>query len=77
MIGKWGSLLPSSRFCTQPWWVEIMQIGSGGSLPIKDCSRSSPSSAHWLALKVDTSLGRMCGGLRLLRGRFFLCVRQP
>jgi hypothetical protein len=77
MIGKWVSLLLSSRFCTQPWWVEIMQIGSGGSLPIKDCSRSSPSSAHWLALKVDTSLGRMCGGLRLLRGRFFLCVRQP
>jgi len=46
--------------------VEIVQIGSGRSLPRKDCSRSSPSSAHWLALKVDASLGRVCGGLKLL-----------
>jgi hypothetical protein len=61
------SLLSSSSCCTQPWGVEIVQIGSGGSFPRKVCSRSSPSSAPWLALKVDASLGRVCGGFRLLR----------
>jgi hypothetical protein len=49
-----------------------VQIGSSGSLPRKDCLRSSPSSAPWLALKVDASLGRVCGGLELFRGRLFL-----
>jgi hypothetical protein len=34
-----------------------VQIGSGGSLPRNDYSRSSPSSTPWLALKVDASLG--------------------
>jgi hypothetical protein len=74
MIGKWMSLLPSSRHYTQPLWVEIVQIGFGRSLPRKACSRSSPSTP-WPALKVDTSLRRVCGGLRLLRGRFFFCDR--
>jgi hypothetical protein len=53
-----------------------VQIGSGGSLPRKDCSRSSPS-VPWLAMKVDAFLGRMCGGLRFLQGLLFLRGRQP
>jgi hypothetical protein len=77
MIGKWVSLLSSSRCCTQSWWVEIVQIRFDGSLPINDYSRSSPSSAPWLALKVDIFLGRVCGGLQFLRVRFFLRGWQP
>jgi hypothetical protein len=53
-----------------------VQIGFGGSLPRKDCSRLSPS-ALWLALKVDASLGKVCGRLRLFRERLFLRGRQP
>jgi hypothetical protein len=48
-----------------------VQIGFGGSLSRKVCSRSRPTSTPWLALKVDVFLGRVCGGLRLLRGRLF------
>jgi hypothetical protein len=43
-----------------------VHIGFGGSLPREDCSKSSPSLAHWLALKVIVSFGRVCGGLMLL-----------
>jgi hypothetical protein len=60
-------LLSFSRCCTQPWWLEIVQIGFDGFLLRKDYSRSGPSSAHWLALMVDTFLGRLSGRLRLIR----------
>jgi len=34
----------------------IVQIGSGGSLSRRACSRSNPSLTPWLALKVGASL---------------------
>jgi hypothetical protein len=42
-----------------------VKIGFGGSLSKEVCSRSSPLTP-WLALKVVDSLGRVCGGFRLL-----------
>jgi hypothetical protein len=54
-----------------------VQIGSSGSLPRKVCSRSNPFSALWLALKVDVSLRKVCGELKLLRGRLFLRGLHP
>jgi uncharacterized protein with PIN domain len=48
-----------------------VQIGFDGLLPRKDYSRLSSSSDPWPALKVDASLGRVCGKLRLLRGAAF------
>jgi hypothetical protein len=48
-----------------------MQIGSSGSLPRNDCLRSSPSSAPWLALKVDASLKSVWRTQALLRAAFF------
>jgi hypothetical protein len=52
-------------------------IGLGGSLPRNGCSRLSPISAHWPAVRVVVSLEIACGGLRLLRGRRSLRGRQP
>jgi hypothetical protein len=48
-----------------------VQIGSGGSLPREICSRSSPSSAPWLALKVDSSIGRVWQTQAPSRAAFF------
>jgi len=66
MIGKWMSLLPFFRCCTWSLREEVVKIGFGGSLPKEACLRSSSSLAPWLALKVVASLGRVCGGLRIL-----------
>jgi hypothetical protein len=76
MIGKLMYLLYSSRCCTHPLRVEIVQIGFCGSFPRKDCSRSSPSTPR-PALKVDASLGRVCGGLKLFRWQLFCVVDRP
>jgi len=56
-----------------------VQIGFGGALPREACSssRSSPSLAPWLALKVVASLRRVCGVLKLLRGLLFFVVGGP
>jgi hypothetical protein len=54
-----------------------VKIGFGQSLPKKACSRSSPSLAHWFALKVVGSLRRVCGGLRLLLEWLFVHGRRP
>jgi len=72
-----SSLLPSSKCCTQLLKVEVVQISFGGSLPRETCLRSSPSLTPWLTRKVVASLGRVCGRLRLFRGRLFLHGRQP
>jgi hypothetical protein len=77
MIGKWVSLPPFFRCYIQPQWIEIVQIGFGGSLPRKVCSRSRPTSTPWLALKVVAFLGRVCGGLRLPRGLLSFRGWQP
>jgi hypothetical protein len=71
MIGKWMSLVPFSRCCTQSLLEEVVKIGFGGSLPKEVCSMSSLSLALWLALKEVSSLRRVCGGLMLLRERSF------
>jgi len=54
-----------------------MLTSLGGSLPRKGYSRLSPISAPWPAVRVIVSLGRVCGRLKLLRGRRSLCGRQP
>jgi len=64
-----------SRYCTRLLSEEVVKIGCGGSPPIKACSQSGLSLALWLALWGVTFLGRVCGGLGLLRGRLFLCGR--
>jgi hypothetical protein len=52
-------------------------IGLCGSLPRNECTRLSPISAHWPAVRVVVSIGRACGGLKLLRGQCSLHDRQP
>jgi len=53
-----------------------VKLGCGGSPPKKVCSRSSLSLALWLALWGVIFIERVCGGLRLLRGRLFLRGQQ-
>jgi hypothetical protein len=48
-----------------------------GFPPKEVCSRSSPSPAPCLVLKVVASLGRVCAKLMCLRGWHFLCGRWP
>jgi hypothetical protein len=48
-----------------------VHIDFGGSLPRKVFSRLSPSLASWLAQKVVAFFGRVCGRLKLFRGRLF------
>jgi hypothetical protein len=50
----------------QLWWAPPKEV----------CSRSNPSIALWLLLKVVASPGRVYGGLRLPRGRSFLLGRR-
>lgn len=65
-----------SRYCTQSLSKEVVKIGCGGSPSRKACSQSSFPLALWVALWGVTFLGRVCGRLKLLRGRLFLRGRR-
>jgi hypothetical protein len=43
-----------------------VKISYGESLPKKGCSRLNPFIAPWFVMKDVVSLGKVCGGPRLL-----------
>jgi hypothetical protein len=43
-----------------------VKISCGGSPPKEGCLRLNPSIVPWFVVKDAASLGRVCGGLRLL-----------